>query len=57
MDRTARADAAERRLVFESAAMRLGMTPAVVEKDFWACYTIEHLFHRCPSAERVLSEC
>ena len=48
MDRIARADAAERRLVFEAAAVRLGTTPAVVEKDFWVCYALEHMFHRCP---------
>lgn len=51
MDRIAHADAAERRLVFEAAAVRLGTTPAVVEKDFWVCYTLEHLFHRCPLSE------
>ena len=53
MDRIARADAAERRLVFEAAAVRLGTTPAVVEKDFWVCYTLEHLFHRCPLSEAL----
>lgn len=53
MDRIARADAAERRLVFEAAAVRLGTTPAVVEKDFWVCYTLEHLFHRCPLSESL----
>lgn len=51
MDRIAHADAAERRLVFEAAAVRLGTTPAVVEKDFWVCYTLEHLFHRCPLSD------
>lgn len=45
MDRIARADAAERRLAFEAAAIQIGTTPAVVEKDFWVCYTLEHLFH------------
>lgn len=48
MDRIARADAAQRRLVFEAAAASLGMTPAIVEKDFWVCYVLDHLFHRCP---------
>ena len=48
MDRIARADAAQRRLVFEAAAANLGTTPAVVEKDFWVCYVLDHLFHRCP---------
>ena len=52
MDRIARADAAERRLVFEAAAVRLGTTPAVVEKDFWVCYALEHMFHRCPPSRR-----
>lgn len=51
MDRIAHADAAERRLVFEAAAVHLGTTPAVVEKDFWVCYTLEHLFHRCTLSE------
>lgn len=53
MDRIALADAAERRLVFEAAAVCLGTTPAVVEKDFWVCYTIEHLFHRCTLSEAL----
>lgn len=47
MDRIAHADAGERRLAFEAAAVRIGTTPAVVEKDFWVCYTLEHLFHHC----------
>ena len=45
MDRIARADADERRRVFELAARRLALIPAVVEKDFWVCYTLRHLFH------------
>ena len=39
MDRIARAGAAERRLAFEAAAVRIGTTPAVVEKFYrmpWA---------------------
>lgn len=45
MDIIARADARERRLAFEAAALSLGMVPAVVEKDFWVCYVLDHLFH------------
>lgn len=44
MDMIARADARERRLAFEAAALSLGMVPAVVEKDFWVCYVLDHLF-------------
>ena len=41
MDRIARASTGERRLVFEAAAQRMALAPAVVEKDFWVCYTLE----------------
>ena len=37
MDRIARASTGERRLVFEAAAQRMALAPAVVEKDFWVC--------------------
>lgn len=46
MDRIARASTDERRLVFEAAAQRMALAPAVVKKDFWVCYTLDHLFHR-----------
>lgn len=46
MDAVARAEARERRLAFEAAAQGLGMVPAVVEKDFWVCYVLDHLFRR-----------
>lgn len=46
MDRIARASTDERRLVFEAAAQRMALAPAVVEKDFWVCYTLDCLFHR-----------
>ena len=41
MDRIARASTDERRLVFEAAAQRMALAPAVVEKDFWVCYTMD----------------
>ena len=25
----------------------MGMTDAIVEKDFWVCYMLDYLFHRC----------
>lgn len=46
MDRIARASADERRLVFEATAQRMALAPAIVEKDFWVCYTLDHLFHK-----------
>lgn len=54
MDRIARASTDERRLVFEAAAQRMALAPAVVEKDFWMCYTLDHLFHRSGFAESMV---
>ena len=54
MDRIARASTDERRLVFEAAAQRMALAPAAVEKDFWVCYTLDHLFHRSGFAESMV---
>jgi predicted nucleotidyltransferase component of viral defense system len=35
----------ERRDVFLTAAARMGTTVQNVEKDFWACWTLDVLFH------------
>lgn len=34
----------ERREAFEIAAAQLGITEAAVEKDFWVCWVLKHLF-------------
>lgn len=34
----------ERRLYFEQAAARLNLTPQILEKDFWVCWTLNELF-------------
>jgi len=34
----------ERRVYFEQAAARLGLSPESVEKDFWVCWTLRLLF-------------
>lgn len=54
MDRIARASADERRLVFEAAAQRMSLAPAVIEKDFWVCYALDHLFHKSGFAESMV---
>lgn len=35
----------ERRLYFEQAAARLNLTPQILEKDFWVCWTLNELFN------------
>ena len=37
-----------RRALFANTADKIGMTVAIVEKDFWVCWTLDYLFHRCP---------
>lgn len=53
MDRVARLSAAQRRELFTETAARLGMTPAVVEKDFWVTWVLDRLF-AAPELARLL---
>ena len=36
--------AAERSLYFEQAAQRRGLSPVIMEKDFWVCWGLGVLF-------------
>lgn len=38
----------ERRELFRNTAAKMGLNDAIVEKDFWVCFTLDYLFHRCP---------
>lgn len=53
MDSVARFSTAQRRELFSEAAARLGMTPAVVEKDFWVTWALDRLF-ATPELARLL---
>ena len=53
MDKVARLPAVERQALFSETAARLGMTPAVVEKDFWVTWTLDRLFQE-PELARLL---
>ena len=44
MDEFAKLPSDERRLYFEQAAARLGMSAQIVEKDFWVCWSLRRLF-------------
>ena len=43
MDNFARRPADERRVFFAEAAARRDLTPLIVEKDFWVCWTLRRL--------------
>ena len=36
----------DRKALFHNTAAKMGMTDAIVEKDFWVCYMLDYLFHR-----------
>ena len=44
MESVALLSAAQRAELFKETAARKGMTPAIVEKDFWVCWTLGRLF-------------
>jgi hypothetical protein len=44
MDKVARLAANQRRELFEQSAFQRGIHPAIVEKDFWVCWVLKHLF-------------
>lgn len=47
MRRLARLASSDRQDLFANTAGKLGLTTAIVEKDFWVCWTLDYLFHRC----------
>ena len=36
----------ERQELFRNTADKMGLHDAIIEKDFWVCYTLDYLFHR-----------
>src|ERR1039457_506235 len=44
MDKVAGLPAAQRNELFSETAARRGMTPAIVEKDFWVTWALDKLF-------------
>ena len=44
MDNIARLSAQELRELFTETASSMGLTPAIVEKDFWGCWVLDRLF-------------
>lgn len=38
--------ARDREALFRNTAAKMGMSEAIIEKDFWVCYMLDYLFHR-----------
>lgn len=47
MKKIAVIEAKEREALFRNTAAKMGISEAVIEKDFWVCYMLDYLFHRC----------
>jgi len=45
---------AQRRELFQETAARMGMTPAIAEKDFWVCWTLGRLFGQPELARQLM---
>lgn len=37
----------DREALFRNTSNKLGMTEAIIEKDFWVCWMLDYLFHIC----------
>ena len=44
----------DRKALFQNTAAKMGMTDAIIEKDFWVCYMLDYLFHRCEWRDRIV---
>ena len=48
MNSIARATPDERKTLFSNASVKIGLSPGIVEKDFWVVWTLDYLFARSP---------
>ncbi len=48
MKNAARFSDNDKRRLFRNAADKMGLNDAIVEKDFWVCFTLDYLFQRSP---------
>ena len=47
MNNIARINSNDRKALFQNTAAKMGLTEAIVEKDYWVCFMLDYLFHRC----------
>lgn len=47
MKKIAKMPIKDRTELFQATAIKMGMQPNVIEKDFWVCFMLDHLFNDC----------
>lgn len=52
-EKIAKISAKDREALFRNTAAKMGMSEAIIEKDFWVCYMLDYLFHRCAWKENL----
>lgn len=52
MYQIANESATNRRMLFGNAAFNMGISDAIMEKDFWVCFFLDVLFHQSQDATR-----
>lgn len=53
MKNVARFSDNDKRSLFRNTADKMGLNDAIVEKDFWVCFTLDYLFHRSPWKDAI----
>lgn len=53
MKNVARLSDNDRRELFRNTADKMRLNDAIIEKDFWVCFTLDYLFHRSPWSEEI----
>lgn len=48
----AKASEQDRRVPFRNTAQQTGLHEAIIEKDFWVCLTLDHLFHHSGNVKK-----
>ena len=56
MKEVAKLQIKDRTELLHAAAISMGMQPNVVEKDFWVCFMLDHLFHDCKYKMHLFSK-
>ena len=54
MDNVALLSSTEREALFQEAANQKGLSLAVIEKDFWVCWTLKRVFAQAPFGEHLI---
>ena len=48
MRNVAKSSDENRKTLFGNVASKAGLSPAIIEKDFWVCWMLDYLFGRSP---------